>query len=114
MSDTTLSSALRHTLPEDAAQACLVGRIWQPGVGPVLVAVAGTSLLDLSSLAPTSSQLLALPDPAAAVLAAMQTGRLPVWRSWMPCWPTATNPGATPAGPGCCRPATCRRSRPAA
>ena len=79
MSDTnTLSSALRHTLPEDAAQACLVGRIWQPGVGPVLVAVAGTSLLDLSSLAPTSSQLLALPDPAAAVLAAMQTGRLPV------------------------------------
>ena len=79
MSDTnTLSSALRHTLPEDAAQACLVGRIWQPGVGPVLVAVAGTSLLDLSSLTPTSSQLLALPDPAAAVLAAMQTGRLPV------------------------------------
>ena len=79
MSDTnTLSSALRHTLPDDAAQACLVGRIWQPGVGPVLVAVAGTSLLDLSSLTPTSSQLLALPDPAAAVLAAMQTGRLPV------------------------------------
>ena len=55
-----------------------MGRIWQPGVGPVLVAVAGTSLLDLSSLTPTSSQLLALPDPAAAVLAAMQTGRLPV------------------------------------
>ena len=79
MSDTnTLSSALRHTLPEDAARACLVGRIWQPGVGPVLVVVAGTSLLDLSSLAPTSSQLLALPDPATAVLAAMQTGRLPV------------------------------------
>ena len=75
MSDTnTLSSALRHTLPEDAAQACLVGRIWQPGVGPVLVAVAGTSLLDLSSLTPTSSQLLALPDPAAAVLAARTGG----------------------------------------
>ena len=39
----------------------------------MLVAVARTSLLALSSLTPATSQLLALPDPAAAVLAAMQT-----------------------------------------
>ena len=64
---TTLPTALRQTLPQDAAQACLVGRIWQPGVGPVLVAVAGPDLVDLSSVAPTSSQLLALEDPAAQV-----------------------------------------------
>ncbi len=73
-----LPDALRHTLPHDAAQACLIGRVWQPGVGPVLVTVAGTDLVDMSSIAATSSQLLALQDPAARVRAALQAAQLPI------------------------------------
>jgi fumarylacetoacetate (FAA) hydrolase family protein len=47
-------------LPVDAERALLVGRLWMPGVGPTVVAVRGSELVDLSSLAPTMSQLLEL------------------------------------------------------
>ncbi len=50
------------TLPRDAARATLVGRLWQPGVGPVVVGVRGGDLVDLSPLAPTASQLFELDD----------------------------------------------------
>ena len=60
---------LSLTLPDDAAQALLIGRLSQPGVGPVLVACHAGGLQDLSGLAATSSQLLELDDPAAAVRA---------------------------------------------
>ena len=62
---------LTRTLPDDAAQALLIGRLWQPGLGPVLVACHEGALLDLSALAPTASQLLELDQPAAAVRAAL-------------------------------------------
>ena len=55
------------SLPQDADRATLVGRLWQPGVGPVLVAVQGDGLHDLSRLAPTMSDLLELREPPAAV-----------------------------------------------
>ncbi|HEX6945658.1 MAG TPA: fumarylacetoacetate hydrolase family protein [Casimicrobiaceae bacterium] len=56
------------SLPADAARALLVGRAFVPALGgAVLVAVAGDDLVDLSSVAPTSSALANLPDPAAAV-----------------------------------------------
>ncbi|WP_171016102.1 fumarylacetoacetate hydrolase family protein [Ramlibacter sp. 2FC] len=56
-------------LPQDADRALLIARIWVQGSGPVLVRVQGEGLHDLSPLAPTSSALLELPDPAAAVRA---------------------------------------------
>ena len=60
---------LKATLPADAQQATLVGRVWIEGQGPVLVRADDQALYDLSKLAPTCSALLELPDPAAAVRA---------------------------------------------
>ena len=54
-------------LPEDHHQAILIGRIWQPGTGPVLVKVQADGVYDLTSIAATSSQLLELEHPAALV-----------------------------------------------
>ena len=65
---------LSRTLPDDAARAVLVGRVWQPDVGPVLVASVGGDggvLRDISRVAVTCSQLLELEDSAAAVRAAL-------------------------------------------
>ena len=54
-------------LPEDYADAELVGRAWLPRAGgPVLVRVHGGEVYDLSTVAATSSQLLNLDDPAGA------------------------------------------------
>jgi len=54
-------------LPEDHQHATLIGRIWQPGLGPVLVKIKGDAVYDLSSVAATSSELLELDNPATAV-----------------------------------------------
>jgi len=62
-----MQSFLKATLPADAQQATLVGRVWIEGQGPVLVRADHESVYDLSRLAPTCSALLELPDPAAAV-----------------------------------------------
>ena len=70
----TLSLTASSILPHDAHRAALIGRVWQPGVGPVLVAVAGDALHDLSRIAATSSQLLELADPVAAVRQAIADG----------------------------------------
>ena len=60
----------RTALPADAGQALLIGRVWLPAVdGPALVRVDGDDLLDLSSIAPTSSALLERPDVAEEIRA---------------------------------------------
>ncbi|HSV46987.1 MAG TPA: fumarylacetoacetate hydrolase family protein [Ramlibacter sp.] len=67
----TLTSHLHPSvaLPADAQRAMLVGRAWVPGRGAVPVQVRPDGVFDLSALASTSSALLELPDPAAAVRA---------------------------------------------
>lgn len=64
---------LSRTLPDDAADALLIGRLWQPGVGPTVVACHGDMLLDLSRLGATVSQLLELPDVASSVRGFLST-----------------------------------------
>ena len=68
----TLNSHLQisRALPADAQDAMLVGRAWLQGQGAVLVQVRPDGVYDLSRVAPTCSQLLELPDPAAAIRAA--------------------------------------------
>ena len=56
-----------QSLPRDADRATLIGRLWLPDVGPVLVAVHEGGLHDLSHIAATASQLLELDDPVGAV-----------------------------------------------
>ena len=60
---------LTNALPHDAAQATLIGRLWEPGTGPVLVRITPDEVFDLSELALTCSDLLELPDAAARVRA---------------------------------------------
>ena len=62
------------SLPADAGDALLVGRVFVPAVeGPVLVRVVGDDLLDLSTIASISSELL---DRADAI-DAIRKARLP-------------------------------------
>ncbi len=66
MSNSFLSSAL----PIDAAQACLIARIYDPAYGAVLCLVTPQITFDLSALAATSADLLAMDAPASAIAAA--------------------------------------------
>ena len=52
------------TLPEDAARATLVGRVWRPDVsGPSVIAVRNGRAVDISDTAATMADLLNAPDP---------------------------------------------------
>lgn len=54
-----LPSASSTTLPKDPKHAILLGRVWKPDVaGPVPVLCDGGNLYDISSIAPTISQIL--------------------------------------------------------
>ena len=59
-------------LPDDAAQALLIGRVWDVETsGPRVVAVQDEGVFDLHQLAGTVSELLERPDLVADVRAAM-------------------------------------------
>jgi fumarylacetoacetate (FAA) hydrolase family protein len=66
---------LDTTLPQDSKQALLIGRLWAPGLGPVVTAVTPQDVFDLSGLASTCSALLELPDVASRVRAWIDDGR---------------------------------------
>ncbi len=55
----------------------LIGRLWLPDLGPVLVGVHAGGLYDLSRIAATSSQLLELDDPVGAVRQVLRDERTP-------------------------------------
>jgi len=59
--------SLKETLPIDAAEAVLIGRIWVPGEGPYLVKVGEQELTDLSAIAITSADLMELENAAMLV-----------------------------------------------
>jgi len=64
-----------NCLPDDCDRAMLVGRVFLARLeGPVLVRVQADGIYDLSSVAATSSQLLGMDDPVAAIRSA---GTLP-------------------------------------
>jgi fumarylacetoacetate (FAA) hydrolase family protein len=64
---------LISTLPIDAPQATLVGRVEMPALGPVLCLVQADGVYDLSSLAATSADLMALANPASRIAAQRNT-----------------------------------------
>ena len=72
-----LTLTANAVLPQDHARARLIGRLWQPGVGPVLVAASMSAVHDLSGLAATCSQLLELHEPASALDQLIASGRAP-------------------------------------
>jgi len=64
-------------VPRDAADALLVGRVWLPdGNGPVVVRIDGDDLLDLSGIAPTTSELFDHPHVARAIRDARRLPRV--------------------------------------
>ena len=65
---TTLTASC---LPDDAAHATLVGRVWRPDAGgPSVVAVRGGNLIDVTRHFPTVRDLCETPNPAASLAAA--------------------------------------------
>ncbi|MEV6128895.1 fumarylacetoacetate hydrolase family protein [Streptomyces violaceusniger] len=71
-----LSTALTPCLPEDEADAVLVGRVWDPRYqGPRVVTVRGGQVVDLTDEFPTVADLMEEHDPGQAVGAASGPAR---------------------------------------
>ncbi|WP_175417405.1 fumarylacetoacetate hydrolase family protein [Arthrobacter sp. 24S4-2] len=71
-----MPASVASVLPEDAANAVLIGRLWDVETsGPRVVAVQGEDVFDLQHLAGTVSELLERAEPAADVRSAMTAAR---------------------------------------
>lgn len=93
MTAPTVASAA-SVLPEDAERALLIGRVWDVATGgPRVVAVSAEAVFDLHRVAGTVSELLELPDPAAAIRTALLDPELAE-----PRWATADVVSASLAG----------------
>jgi fumarylacetoacetate (FAA) hydrolase family protein len=58
-----------------------VGRVWEPGSGPRLVAITGEVLTDVTALGPTMAELMSHDDPAGAVRELLgSAGRDQTWQ----------------------------------
>ena len=90
---------MNTTLPIPSDHALLIGRIWQPGVGPVLVAVTPEDVLDLSQLAPTCSDLLEHDQPAAKVRQCIASGQAARLAKTSAVLANSDEPGRNPALP---------------
>ena len=65
---TQFQTLVGNAFPDDASQACLVGRAWRPELaGPSVVAFRDGSAFDVSARFPTIRDLCEMPDPAAAL-----------------------------------------------
>ncbi len=63
MTNVKTAMASNDILPADYQQACLIGRVWEPEkAGPTPVLLRQDTLFDISSLAPTVSELMELDD----------------------------------------------------
>lgn len=60
---------MNSPFPQDADRATLIARVSMPGFGTVLALATPEALYDLSSIAPTSADLLAMDDPATRIAA---------------------------------------------
>ena len=89
-----------QSLPADAHRATLVGRLWQPGIGPTLVALHDGALHDLTrAVAPTCSELLELDDAAGRVHAALAAGQAPRVAELTPVLANSDETARNPAQP---------------
>jgi fumarylacetoacetate (FAA) hydrolase family protein len=86
-------------LPTDHPQACLIGRLWQPGLGATLVGIHAGQVFDLSALAPTSSQLLELPQAAAQVRQFIASGQALVLANTADVLNNSNEPQRDPSAP---------------
>ena len=86
-------------LPIDLHQACLIGRLWNPGSGPTLVTIHAGHVLDLSDLALTCSELLDLPDAERQVRQFLASGKAPILGHIDEILNQAHDPLVKPVGP---------------
>ncbi|MBS0643926.1 MAG: fumarylacetoacetate hydrolase family protein [Proteobacteria bacterium] len=68
---TPIATLVRGALPDDAADAALVARVWKPDAGgPAVAAIRNGDVFDISRFFPTVRDLCEAEDPAAALNAA--------------------------------------------
>jgi fumarylacetoacetate (FAA) hydrolase family protein len=99
MSSDTLIDGGADYLPQDAARATLVGRVWRPAPvdGPSIVAVRDGQVFDITATVPTMADLLDHADPAAVARTAPGESLGPVGSLLQASLDADARPAGTPA-----------------